>query len=242
MIFTKANWKIILWVTLFGISMGFFESAVVIYIRALYFPDGFAFPLVAMEEYLALTELLRETASMIMILTVAILAGKKLADRLAYFIYIFAIWDIFYYVFLKALLDWPESFMTWDVLFLIPMVWTGPVIAPLILTFLMIVFAFLIIWFDQHLPKVKIFPLTWLLLITGSIVVITAFCWDFARFVFARHSFAELMIDTWKGKLFELTMNYIPQSFNWPMFISGVIIISSGIIWFYIKSNHYRNP
>jgi len=39
----------------------------------------------------------------------------------------FGVWDLVYYAGLKALLDWPESWGTWDVLFLIPGIWTGPV-------------------------------------------------------------------------------------------------------------------
>ncbi|MFH1062114.1 MAG: hypothetical protein V1747_04420 [Candidatus Omnitrophota bacterium] len=49
------------------------------------------------------------------------LFGKDFRTRLAYFLTIFAVWDIFYYVWLKLLLGWPRSIFDWDILFLIPL-------------------------------------------------------------------------------------------------------------------------
>jgi hypothetical protein len=50
----------------------------------------------------------------------------------------FGVWDIFYYVFLKVLTGWPHSLMDWDILFLLPLPWWGPVIAPVSIAVLMI--------------------------------------------------------------------------------------------------------
>jgi hypothetical protein len=114
--------------------MGYMESSVVVYLRAIMYPDGFGFPLAPFDSHLAVTEIFREVATIIMLLGAGIIAGKTFPERFAWFIYCFAIWDIFYYVFLKALLGWPESFMTWDILFLIPATWVGPVISPIIVS------------------------------------------------------------------------------------------------------------
>src|SRR5271167_2605871 len=97
------------WLTLFSIAMGFMETAVVIYLRKVYYPRGFQFPLVPIEPSIALTEFLREAATIIMLLGIGILTGKTRAQKFAFFIYCFAVWDIFYYVFLKIFLNWPES-------------------------------------------------------------------------------------------------------------------------------------
>ena len=96
--------KILLWITIFAITMGIFEGAVVVYLRALYYPIGFNFPLVLMDNQIVITELFRELASLFMLLSVGIIAGKNLSQRFAWFIYSFAVWDIVYYVFLYLIL------------------------------------------------------------------------------------------------------------------------------------------
>ena len=37
---TRESLKRIFWVTVFGITMGYFEASVVVYLRALFYPDG----------------------------------------------------------------------------------------------------------------------------------------------------------------------------------------------------------
>jgi hypothetical protein len=110
----------IVWLTLFGISMGFLETSVVVYLREILYPNGFDFPLSMFPKHLALTEILREAATVIMLVAVGIFTGRTRTEKFGFFIFTFAVWDIFYYVFLKALLNWPESLLTWDILFLIP--------------------------------------------------------------------------------------------------------------------------
>ena len=105
---------------IFAIAMGFLEAIVVVYLRALYYPNGFNFPLTMFSQRLIEIEWVREIATVVMIITIAWVAGKNFLQRFSYFLYVFAVWDIFYYVALKVFLDWPASFLTWDLLFLIP--------------------------------------------------------------------------------------------------------------------------
>jgi hypothetical protein len=77
--------------------MGMVESAVVIYLRELYYPGGFKFPVQPTSTTVAITEVIREIATMIMLLAIGMLAGKSKTGRFAWFIYSFAIWDISYY-------------------------------------------------------------------------------------------------------------------------------------------------
>src|SRR6056297_1590396 len=105
---TKLLHKLII-ITAFGIAMALFESAVVIYLREIMYPDGFQFPLAPIHPHLLLTELLREASAMIMLICIGLLAAKSFSQRFAWFVYSFALWDIFYYVFLWLLLGWPES-------------------------------------------------------------------------------------------------------------------------------------
>jgi hypothetical protein len=73
------------------------------------------------------------------------------------------------------LLGWPKSLLDWDILFLIPITWFGPVITPVLLAVMMIFLAVMIIYFNQKLAKVRINWKEWLLLISGSLVCIYSF-------------------------------------------------------------------
>lgn len=229
--------RLLIWVSVFSIAMAFMESAVVVYIRELLYPGGFEFPLAAMEGRLALTEILREAATMIMLAVIGTMAGKNLAERFAWFIYAFAIWDVFYYLFLYLLIGWPENLMVWDVLFLIPVTWTGPVLSPLIVCLFMITLSQLVIWYSSAGAKVKLTGQEWLMLVTGAIVIIVAFAWDYSSFILGHYSFAELWNMPGTSDLFDLATSYIPGSFNWLLFSTGSIVIVTAIIMIWIRLN-----
>lgn len=220
----------LLWLTVFAIAMGYLESAVVVYLRALYYPDGFSFPLHLLSGPIAFTEVFRELATLIMLATVAVLTGETPRRRLAWFLYAFAIWDIFYYVFLKLLIGWPESFLTWDILFLIPVMWTGPVIAPLVISLTMILLAILLL-FSGH--RLKTSALVWpgmTLVLTGAGLVFVSFVWDYCAFMLERYPFSCLF----RSPIIQSVLpQYIPESFNWWMFIAGECIILSGCFFIY---------
>jgi len=171
-------YKKIIWLTLFGITMGYFEAALVVYLRALYYPGGFTFPLKIPTDFIIAVEVGREAASVIMLLSVAWLAGKTFWQRFAYFILAFGIWDILYYVWLKVLLDWPSSMFEWDVLFLIPLPWIGPVIAPVSIAVLMIVFGIMIVRADRKGTDFRPALSSYLLGITGTVLVLYSFLYD----------------------------------------------------------------
>lgn len=126
--------KQLFWLMVWGVVFGYMEAAVVVYLREIYYPEGFAFPLVIIQEHIMLTEILREAATLLIIWTTVCLAYKRLQSRIAAYIVLFGIWDIFYYIFLKLLLNWPESLGTYDILFLIPAPWVGPVWAPILVS------------------------------------------------------------------------------------------------------------
>ena len=134
----------LLLLAIFAIAMAFIESAVVVYLRAIFYPDGFKFPLKAITDHKIVIEVFREAATLFMLLSVTFLAGKKRWERFAYFMFSFGVWDVFYYIWLKVLLNWPASLFDWDILFLIPIPWISPVIAPVSDSLLMIIFSILI--------------------------------------------------------------------------------------------------
>ncbi|UCH77739.1 MAG: hypothetical protein JSU81_08415 [Candidatus Coatesbacteria bacterium] len=120
----------LLGVGFFGVAFGFLEAAVVVYLRALFYADGFAFPLRPLPPLLLATEMGREGATLVMLAAVAWAPGGPGRLKLARFLFAFGLWDLFYYVGLKVVIGWPESLFTWDVLFLLPVPWVAPVLAP----------------------------------------------------------------------------------------------------------------
>jgi hypothetical protein len=125
-------------VALYAVSMGYLEAAVVYYLRALYYPEGFSFPLKTLPSGTLFVEITREAATMCMLACVAFIAGRRFWERFGWFVIAFGVWDIAYYIWLKVLLDWPASFFEPDILFLIPAPWIGPVIAPALVSLVMI--------------------------------------------------------------------------------------------------------
>ncbi len=221
-------------VSLFSIAMGLLESAVVIYMREILYPEGFEFPMSPVQPDMMLTELLREGATIIMLLGIGFLAGRNTSERLAWFLYSFAIWDIFYYVFLWLLIGWPPSMMTYDVLFLLPSTWIAPVITPLIVSLTMMAFALLILVVNRQEKDIKIPGISWLLLITGSVILILGFIWDYSAFIMESMTIR----DIWtlpKEQVLKLATQYIPRKFNWFLFILGELVILSGILLFYLR-------
>ena len=216
--------KTIFIVSLFAIAMGYLESAVVVYIRALYYPEGFAFPMKLISNQIMITELFREAATMIMLISLAMIAGRNAIERFAYFIFCFAMWYIFYYIFLYLLLGWPQTLLTWDVLFFIPVTWIGPVIAPIINSFCMIALAMVIIYFNQKNESAKTGKLVWSLLTIGSLIVIVAYTMDYVGFMTQKFSFFELMGSGDTKAVFDYATIYIPVSFNWLVFLFGVVM------------------
>ncbi|HPR63558.1 MAG TPA: hypothetical protein PK014_04995 [Thermoanaerobaculia bacterium] len=123
---------ILILILLFAVSMGIFEAAVVVYLRELYYPLGFSFPLKDIDSLVLLTEIGREAASLLMIAVTAWSAGRTFIRRIAYVLIIFGVWDLVYYGMLALIFDWPKSLMDWDILFLIPVPWVAPVLAPVL--------------------------------------------------------------------------------------------------------------
>ena len=225
-----------LWILFFAIAMGYLESAVVVYLRELYYPDGFNFPLKVMAQDIAVTELYREAATLIMILSVSILAAGLWLHRFAWFLVVFSVWDISYYIFLKLLLVWPESLLTTDILFLLPSIWTGPVIAPVINSLTMILLAIVILKSRKGSePLIRLSGLIWILLIAGSLIVLIAYMKDFASYVLDYrnlHVSAGRSIDQ---DLLSISSQFVPQSFDWWLFCTGVCMHLAAVVLIFIS-------
>lgn len=211
-----------------------------VYLRKLYYPEGFNFPMKMIDKDIAIVEIFRELATLIMLLGAGFIAGRSKTEKFGLFLYSFAVWDIFYYVFLKITLNWPESLFTWDILFLIPTTWVGPVIAPVIVSLVMIVFAFLISKFTNRNVNTKINLYEWLLLVVGSIVLIFGFVYDYVKFMLQYFSIGEIFSPSNTTRLMEKALTYVPLSFPWVIFTFGTVIIIGGIVLFYTRNKKYQ--
>jgi hypothetical protein len=134
------QWRTLLWLTVYAIAMAQVEAALVIHLRTIYYGDDplTIIPLTFLTERDLLVELTREVATVLMILSVALLQSRRGVQIFGVFIYVFGLWDIGYYAWLKIMLGWPTQWLEWDILFLIPWPWLGPWIAPVLVSALFV--------------------------------------------------------------------------------------------------------
>ena len=169
----------ILWVAVFAASFALVESAIVVYLRSLYYPGGFSLPLRVISKHHYWVELSRELATIIILASVGFLAGPSRWQKFAYFMMAFGIWDIFYYIWLKVTLNWPDSVFDWDVLFLVPVPWIGPVIAPVLISVLMVLAGLFILRADTAELPFRPNRWSWIFSLAGTFVALLSFTRDF---------------------------------------------------------------
>jgi len=216
----------------FGVAMGFFEAVVVVYLRQLFYPGGFAFPLRPMPPGLMSIEALREISTLVMLIAVSVLAGSRFLNRFSCFFIIFGVWDISYYVWLKVLVNWPSTLLDWDVLFLIPVIWIGPVLAPVICSATMIGFGG---YFLVHLNKgyaVRIRHYEWLLIGIGTSLIFIAFVRDVVNIIIRGGFYSRLWTLGADPEFQRCITAFVPSSFNWPLFIMGEVFICCALVSF----------
>jgi hypothetical protein len=193
----------------FAIAMAYLESAVVVYLqRALGITADQLFPLRGPEVVgdLAAIEGGREAATMLMLAGVGVLAGRRWTDRLAWMAVAFGVWDVFYYAWLWVFEGWPPGPGTWDVLFLIPVPWTGPVWAPVAVSVALIAFGLAVGARAVSGPPLRIGPSDLLLGVGGGVGVVLSFTLDAGRIM--------------DGGL--------PGWFPWPIFWAGMVLAMLG--------------
>ena len=218
---------------LFGIAMGALEAIVVVYLRQIYYPMGFDFPLALISPQMISVEWFREIATIIMLISIGMIAGKNSLERFSYFLYTFAIWDLFYYILLKLLLNWPSSFFTWDILFLIPVPWIGPVLAPVICSLTMMLLSGIIINSQHRDTAFKIKLVEWSLIFSGALIILGTFMWDYSEIVIKEDSISRFWTQSNYKHFLTNISSYHPTHYNWDAFVLGEIIILSAIILMY---------
>lgn len=196
-------------VGLYAFTMAYLESAVVVYLqRALTITPLTLFPLRDQTTLggLGTIEVGREVATIVMLATVGWLAGSTGLERLAWTSAAFGIWDIGYYLWLWVFIGWPTSLGTTDLLFLLPVPWVAPVLAPILVSIALIGFGLVVAHRfgrgEQIIPK----PKHWVLLIAGGAIVIISFTLDAVR----------------------VRNGGMPSAFAWPVFAAGMALALYG--------------
>jgi hypothetical protein len=172
-----AGRRVLPWCALFAIAFGVVEGAVVVYLRELYYPQGFGFPLREMPVRIAVTEVIREAATLLLLLGVAMAAERRAVRRFAVYAFCFGVWDLTYYAALKAFLGWPPGLLTWDILFLIPLPWSGPVLAPVLVSLALIAAGVAILKAPED-AKLPLRTVDWAMESLAGAIVIGAFLWN----------------------------------------------------------------
>ncbi|MEO7156802.1 MAG: hypothetical protein ABI039_04520, partial [Vicinamibacterales bacterium] len=200
-------------VVVFAIAMAWVESASVFYIRALVdrIEPYQANPL-PLNDALGPVELWREASTLVMIAALGMLAGRSWRRQLGYAALAFGVWDAFYYVFLRIMTGWPKTLVDWDILFLLPLPWWGPVLAPVSIALLMIVWGTLE---TQSTDDVPVARWAWALGGGGIVVALSLF-----------------MADAWlalpDGR--DAVMRVLPTAFNWPLFWVSLLLMASPVL------------
>ncbi len=220
--------KILLSVLIYSIAMGFLEAIVVIYLRDIYYPNGFKFPLMIIPDATLRVEILREFCTLVMLVSVAVIAGKNKLEMFSYFLFSFAVWDISYYAGLKLILNWPASFFTWDILFLIPIPWIGPVLAPLISSSLMIILSLLFLCILRKNETFKVKVIEWILIYLGAVIIFVSFIWDYMEIIIS-NDLLKNIFSLRRSSFIEISQKYIPQFFHWDIFLLGIFSICFSI-------------
>jgi len=209
----RSRW---LMVALYAVAMAWVEAAAVYYLRTLvnridpYQPN----PL-PIASGLGEAELVRELATLVMLFAVGWLAGATGRARIAYSAFAFGLWDIFYYPFLRIMTGWPRSLVDWDVLFLFPLPWWGPVWAPVSIALLMVLWGTAITQFERSPVSPGI---GWRSMVSGGLGVVVALI------VFM----ADAIRTADKGT--EALRTMLPVRFNWPLFSVALALMSLPVV------------
>lgn len=213
-------------VVLFAIAMAWVEAAVVLYLRTLVGRlDPYQPHPLPVAGTLGGAELIREAATLVMLGTVGWLAGRTWRSRLAYGVVAFGVWDICYYIFLWPLTGWPRSLWDWDILFLLPLPWWGPVLAPVLIACLMVTGGSLVVFHDS--PDRPFWPRRSLLALNalGSLLALYVFMADALRVA---------------GEGEEALRNLLPVRFNWPLYSMAWLLMASPVLELALKAVRLR--
>ena len=201
-----------------GIAFGIIEATVVIYLRPFFAPANDPFALVILrpeamsdlQKTLISAEVWREAATLLLLAAAATIAARSILYWLSYFVFTFAVWDIFYYIWLSVRIGWPHSLFDWDILFLIPRMWLAPVLAPCLISLAGIAMSMIMVRTLDVRRSIRLLFYHW------SPVVLALFLW-----------LISFLNKSEKG------MTSFPASYSWWLFIPGMVMCAAVTAVFY---------
>jgi hypothetical protein len=197
-------------IPVFAIAMAYLESAVVVYLRRLYGISEITAALVRFDGQVMFIEAGRELATLLMLCAIAWVAGSSFQSRFGVFLLAFGLWDIFYYFWLRVFINWPATLLDTDLLFMLPLPWWGPILAPLLIAALMVIAGAGLVLHDMRGSLVKPNRFIWICLSAGILIDL---------YVFMADALALLPADV--DALSKVQMSV----FNWPVFLAGLALI-----------------
>lgn len=206
---SSAFWSTAVAVVAFGVAMGYLEAAVVVYLRSA-IEAGSVVPAQDPDTFgtFEATEIAREMATLVMIAAVGWLAGRTRLERLAWAAVVFGAWDIVYYLGLRVIIAWPTSLDTWDVLFLVPAPWVGPVWAPIVVSLALVGSGLAAARRVRSGSEIAVGPVRAVAALAGGGLVIASFLVDTQRALAGN-------ISPWTG---------------WPLFWAGMALATSATV------------
>jgi hypothetical protein len=221
----RARWCV---VAAFAMAMAWMEAATVFYIRTLVgrIEPYQAEPL-PMNGALGNVELWREAATLVMLAAVGWLAGRTWRQRAGYAALAFGIWDVMYYVFLRPISGWPSTLLDWDILFLLPLPWWGPVIAPVSIAMLLIVWGTLVTRASSRVADDTNARWTWALAGIGAVLALGVFMGDAFR-------------AAPDGR--DAILRVLPTAFNWPLFSIALVLMAAPVAHLVYRETSVRHP
>ena len=186
------------------------EAAVVIYLRQLLQVEGSNINLSGIPREILSVEIVREFTTLVMLISVGVLAGNRPMGRFGSFIIAFGVWDIFYYVFLSIFHGWPRSFLDWDLLFLIPVPWMAPVLAPVLVSCGLIFSGYWLLIREQQKKRIVVSLSDWVIEGIATVLI-----------------------------LYSFTNNNgvtTPEVFSWIIFLAGLALGVGYFVWRMMKS------
>lgn len=224
----RARWIL---VVTFAAGMAWVESACVYYLRVMvdrvepYQPDPLPFCGILGE-----VELVREGATLLMLAMIGMLAGRTWRARLGYAAVAFGAWDILYYVCLRIISGWPDSVFDWDILFLLPLPWWGPVLAPVCIASLMIAWGTLVTQRHNQIPGTRLTRVSWGIGGAGMLLALGVFMADAIR---ALPGGADAV------------RQVLPTTFPWPVFGAALLLMTLPLAhtgWHAVRSTSSASP
>jgi hypothetical protein len=193
----------------YAVGMAYVEAAAVFYLRKAQGIQDFSPNMVIQNQYFGMVEVGREAATLLMLFTVSWIAGNSSRQRTGFFIYMFGIWDIFYYLWLRLIAHWPVSLLDMDILFFIPLPWWGPVLAPVLVSLLLIAFGIYLIRQDDQKQFSEFEQREIALLAVGVLIMLFSFMQDAITALLS----GKAIIDPSRQ-----------VTFNWIIFLTGFLL------------------